>query len=158
VLQQGKRFEPRVIAVPVGSTVSFKNEDEIFHNVFSLTRGADFDLGLYGKDLSRDRRFETPGAVQLLCNIHSSMQGWVYVVDSPWYGQAAGDGTFKIARVPPGDYVVHAWHEGGSKPVERALAVSDAGAQVDLAVNADVRPSTTVPDKYGKPRQVQLGY
>jgi hypothetical protein len=146
VLQQGKRFQPRVIAVPVGSTVSFKNEDEIFHNVFSLTKDKGFD------------RFEKPGPVQLLCNIHSGMQGWVYVVDSPWYAQAGGDGAFRIQRVPPGEYVVHVWHDGSSQPSERTLSVGEGGAQVELAVSGDVRPGTTVPDKYGKPRQVQLGY
>src|ERR671933_1697457 len=36
--QNGKTFIPHVLAVPVGSTVSFPNEDPIFHNVFSLTR------------------------------------------------------------------------------------------------------------------------
>lgn len=158
VLQRGKRFRPRVIAVPVGSTVAFKNEDEIFHNVFSLTRGSDFDLGLYGKDLARDRRFDTAGPVQILCNIHSSMQGWVYVVDSPWYAQAGADGTFRIPRVPPGEYVIHAWHDAASKPAERRLTLGEGGAQVELAVSGDVRPVTTVPDKYGKPRQIQLGY
>ena len=60
VLQRGKQFIPRVLAVPVGSTVHFRNDDEVFHNVFSLTRPNDFDLGLYRSGEARDKTFRTP--------------------------------------------------------------------------------------------------
>ena len=103
VVQKDKRFEPRVLAVTVGTTVDFRNDDPLFHNVFSLSRPNDFDLGLYKGGTSKSETFESPGAVQLLCNIHSSMQAYVYVVDSPWFAQAEAAGRFTIKGVPAGE-------------------------------------------------------
>src|SRR5438045_3845797 len=55
--QKNKSFLPHILAVPVGSTVSFPNDDSIFHNVFSLSRPNPFDLGLYRDGESKDRIF-----------------------------------------------------------------------------------------------------
>jgi plastocyanin len=158
--QVNKTFVPRVLPVTVGTKVDFKNQDQgIFHNVFSLSRGNDFDAGLYKAGLSYQRSFNTPGAVQILCNIHASMMGWVVVVDSPYYGQAESSGAFVIRGVPPGDYLVEAWHESTSKLYRSRLTVGPGGAQgVTVKMAGDRRAPTHLPDKYGKPRQAQLGY
>jgi plastocyanin len=159
VLQRGKQFIPRVLAVPVGSTVHFRNDDEVFHNVFSLTRPNDFDLGLYRSGEARDKTFRTPGPVNLLCNIHASMFGYVYVVDSPYYGQADASGTWSVRNVPFGEYQLRAWHESTLEPVKRSVSVKAETVNVQqLTVNSDRPPMTFVPDKAGKPRQTQLGY
>jgi plastocyanin len=158
VRQSGKTFVPRVLAVPVGSEVDFRNDDPVFHDVFSLSKPNDFDLGLYEGGSFRTHAFNTPGAVQLLCNIHSTMIGWIYVVPSPWYTQADAQGLFTLRGVPPGEYELHAWNESASKPTVSRLSVGEEGASAQVAVGGDVRPTATVPDKYGKPRQTQLGY
>jgi plastocyanin len=157
--QKDKKFVPRVLAVPVGTPVEFKNVDPVFHNVFSLSRPNDFDLGLYKSGVSKDHAFSTPGAVQLLCNIHSSMLGWVFVVDSPWFAQADADGGFVIRGVPPGEYRLTVWHENSSKMLERTVKVTADGAEpIALSIDADKSAPAFVPDKAGKPRQPQLGY
>jgi plastocyanin len=159
ISQRGKAFVPHVLAVPVGTTVDFRNDDQIFHNVFSLTKPNDFDTGLYKQGGSYQQTFKKPGAVQLLCNIHSSMIGYVYVVDSPWYAQADGTGAFTIKGVPPGEYELQAWHEGASKTTKQRLTVGVDGVRgLDLRVGGDRRPPAFVPDKSGKPRQSHLGY
>ena len=159
VVQRGKQFIPRVLAVPVGATVHFRNDDQVFHNVFSLSRPNEFDLGLYESGDARDKTFRTPGPVNLLCNIHASMIGYVYVVDSPYYGQADASGSWTVKNVPFGDYQVHAWHESSSEPVKRAISIrSESVTAPQLNVNSDRPPMTFVPDKAGKPRQTQLGY
>lgn len=158
ILQRNKSFVPRVLAVPVGTTVEFRNEDDLFHNVFSLSRPNDFDLGLYKQGNARTQTFDAPGPVQLLCNIHAQMLAWVYVVKSPWYAQADGAGQFAIKGVPPGEYVLHAWSEGAAHPLEQPLKVTAELAPLALTVGGDASAPAFVPDKYGKPRQVQLGY
>jgi plastocyanin len=45
--QQNLAFDPRVMAVRVGTTVTFPNNDKVFHNVFSFRDGKKFDLGMY---------------------------------------------------------------------------------------------------------------
>ncbi|MBS2023204.1 MAG: hypothetical protein JST92_12385, partial [Deltaproteobacteria bacterium] len=102
--------------------------------------------------------FDKPGVVQLLCNIHASMLGWVVVVDTPLYGQADQSGAFKIAGVPPGEYDVETWHEFASKPTKQKLTVTKDGAKLAIAVGGDRVPPNFVPDKYGRARQQQLGY
>jgi plastocyanin len=156
--QSNKTFVPRVLAVTVGSTVDFRNKDEIFHNVFSLSRPNQFDAGLYKGGQGYTKSFTSPGPVQILCNIHSSMIGYVVVVDSPWYGQADEAGNFQIRGVPPGEYLLEAWHESASSTTKSKITVGAGGARVAVKIGADKRAPSYVPDKYGKPRQAQLGY
>ncbi len=158
VVQKDKRFEPRVLAVTVGTKVEFRNDDPLFHNVFSLSRPNDFDLGLYKGGTSESKTFETSGPVQLLCNIHSSMQGYVYVVDTPWFAQADGQGRFTIKGVPPGEYEVRVWHEMASKVTTTTAKLTDSSGPLSLSVDGDKGAPAFVPDKSGKPRQPQLGY
>jgi len=158
VLQRGKRFLPHVLVVPVGTEVAFLNEDKMFHNVFSLSRPNEFDLGLYEKGVARNKVFNEPGPVRLLCNIHASMSAFVYVVDSPWYAQADAQGRFELRGVPPGEYVLHAWHETSAKPTTRPLTVGEGLMSVAATVTHDAERSAFVPDKAGRPRQGQIGY
>jgi plastocyanin len=159
VSQINKTFVPRVLPVTIGSTVSFANQDPIFHNVFALGKPNDFDSGLYKAGQSFNKTFTKAGAVPILCNIHASMQGFVVVVDSPWYGQADAAGAFAIKGVPPGEYDLEAWHEGSSKPVQMKITVdADGTRRLAVRVAGDRKPPSSVPDKYGKARQVQLGY
>jgi plastocyanin len=158
VVQKDKRFVPHVLAVPVGATVEFRNDDEIFHNVFSLSKPNDFDLGLYRSGVAKEFVFKDPGPVSLLCNIHSSMGGYLYVVPSPWFGQADSSGRFTIRGVPEGSYVAEVWHEHSSKPVSAEVKVTQGMAELSVTVDGDRRAPAFVPDKAGVPRQPQLGY
>jgi len=155
LLQKEKRFVPHVLAVPVGSLVNFKNEDEIFHNVFSLN--PKFDTGLSKSGVATPVKFDKPGVVELLCNIHATMIGYLVVVDSPWYAVADGSGAFSIKNVPPGEYDAQVWHENAAAPVKKKITVAE-GAQLAFTVPADKRANPFPPDKYGRPRQQQLGY
>jgi plastocyanin len=159
VTQRNKTFIPHVLVVPVGSKVSFRNDDPIFHNVFSLSKPNEFDTGLYKQGASYQQTFRHAGVVQILCNIHSSMLGVVVVVDTPYYAQADSAGTFTIKGVPPGEYELEIWHEAASKTVEQRLNVGVGGVRgLALQVGGDKRAPQFVPDKSGKPRQSHLGY
>jgi plastocyanin len=158
VVQKDKRFMPHVLAVPVGATVEFRNDDELFHNVFSLSKPNDFDLGLYKSGAQREQVFPTAGPVQLLCNIHASMNGWLYVSDSPWFAQADANGRFTVKNVPPGQYELETWHEWSMQSVKQPVKVTAGMSELALNVDGDRRAPAFVPDKAGKQRQPQLGY
>jgi hypothetical protein len=97
--------------------------------------------------------------VELLCNIHASMSGYLYVVDSAYYAQPRSSGVFVIRDVMPGRYELSAWHESSSSLFKKILKVGPTGASgVAVRVPVDRSPVVVVPDKYGKPRQSQLGY
>jgi plastocyanin len=113
---RSKAFLPHVIAVPAGSTINFPNEDPIAHNLFSLTPGNTFDLGLYRKGPGKPHKFEAPGVVNIYCNVHPNMSAVVHVMSTPYYGFADANGTWSF-DVPPGKYRVTAWNEQGGTAV-----------------------------------------
>jgi plastocyanin len=111
IAQRDEAFVPRVVAVTRGSTIDFPNTDPFFHNVFSLSRGANFDLGRYPKGESKGRRFPNAGLVKVYCHIHSHMTAAIMVFDHGYFRIPAADGTFTLDDVPAGSYQISAWHE-----------------------------------------------
>ena len=159
ITQRDKTFLPHVLAVPIGTTVQFRNDDRIYHDVFSIAKPNEFDAGIRATGVTYAKTFNHPGVVELLCNIHSTMNAYVLVVDSPLYAKAQASGNFVVHGVPPGRYELSAWHEAASTITRKPITVGAEGAR-DLAVSVggDKRPSPFVPDKYGHKRQPQLGY
>ena len=102
--QRDKQFVPRVVAVMKGAAVEFPNEDKMFHNVFSLSQPAKFDLGLYKSGTSKTVTFDRAGAVDIYCNIHPEMTATIKVVDGGWFAVTGADGSFRLDGVPPGTY------------------------------------------------------
>ena len=111
IRQKDETFVPRVVAVPVGSEVSFPNDDPIYHNVFSLSRAKTFDLGRYPQSRSRSERFTRPGLVKVFCQIHSHMSATVMVFDHSWFATPDAQGRFELPAMPPGAHQITAWHE-----------------------------------------------
>ncbi len=112
--QKNKVFIPYVLVVVQGSTVEFHNSDNLQHNVFGV--GADeFNLGTYGQGATKGSVFSKLGEVDILCNVHPEMAGYILVLQNPYFIQPDGSGKFRIANVPPGDYVLKAWYEGKTK-------------------------------------------
>jgi plastocyanin len=112
VRQRNMQFVPRVLAVPVGSTVDLPNNDRVFHNVFSFANGKPFDLGLYPTGASKRITIDRPAINRLYCNIHPHMAAYIVAVDSPYYATSDKTGAFSIRDVPPGRYTYHAWRSG----------------------------------------------
>ncbi len=106
-----KTFVPRVAVVPVDGSVLFPNQDPVFHNVFSVSGANRFDLDLYKKPKSGAWVFRHPGLVRVYCNIHPQMSAYVLVRDNPFWARPSEGGSFEIQDVPPGAWVVKAWHE-----------------------------------------------
>ena len=111
LVQKNKQFIPSLLVVPVGSSVEFPNQDPFFHNVFSLFDGKRFDLALYQAGTSRGVKFDREGVSYIFCNIHPDMHAVVIALKTPWYAVSGPSGSFNIANVPPGDYVLHVWYE-----------------------------------------------
>jgi hypothetical protein len=159
ITQRDKAFLPHVLPVPVGTTIEFRNEDRIYHNVFSLNKPNDFDAGIRASGTIYTRRFDKPGPVEILCNIHSTMNAYVVVVDSPFYTKARPSGAFAIRGIWPGQYELAVWHEASSTITRKKITVGPGGVSgLQIAVDGDKRPTPFVPDKYGHKRQPHLGY
>lgn len=72
--QKGKKFSQKALTVKVGDTVSFKNDDPFFHNIFSLSDTKTFDLGSFPQGQSKKVIFEKAGTVEVECAIHPEMK------------------------------------------------------------------------------------
>jgi hypothetical protein len=129
LIQKNRTFIPHLLVIPVGSTVSFPNEDPFFHNMFSLFNGKRFDLGLYEAGSSREVRFSREGVSYIFCNIHPEMRAVVIALTTPLYDVAGAAGSFSIHGVPPGTYELHVWIEGAPQPdldyLSRRITLAD---------------------------------
>ncbi|MEO8672863.1 MAG: hypothetical protein ABI411_16205 [Tahibacter sp.] len=110
IVMRNKHFEPDLLVIPAGSSVSFPNQDEILHNVFSLTPGANFDLGLYGEGQSAETNFNSATLVQAFCNVHHSMHTDILVLGTPWFVRVGANGAFNLVGMPAGAGTVYFWN------------------------------------------------
>jgi plastocyanin len=122
--QRNLTFVPHVLPVLVGTTVAFPNSDEIRHNVFSPTTTSKINLGTYPRFTTKYYRFDRPGAVTLLCNVHAEMSAYIVVTETPYFAVTDKDGNFTLRDVPPGKYVLKVWHEK-AKPASMEIQVGD---------------------------------
>ncbi len=134
IVQEHEAFVPRALAVTRGSTVSFPNEDPIFHNVFSLSGAGAFDLGRYPRGQTRGRVFAKTGLVKVFCHIHSQMSASILVLDHPFFTAPRDDGAFEIPRVPEGRYTVVGWHERVGERTATIDVVAGQRASVALSL------------------------
>jgi plastocyanin len=123
--QKGLIFHPHVVAVLAGSTVEFLNSDKVAHNIFwpsvSGNKKMSHNLGTWPTGEKREFKFDTPGFVPLLCNVHPEMSAYILVAPTPYFALTDAEGNYKIANVPDGQYTAAAWHEGmkvQSKPAK----------------------------------------
>ena len=148
--QSSKRFEPKVLAVAKDSTVDFPNVDPIYHNVFSVSDGNRFDLGLYRSGSSKSKKFDQTGLVRVYCNIHPQMVGFVMVVDSDFAAVTGRDGRFRFDHLPPGSYVVKFWNEEGGEGSQPVTVRADDNAPLSLSLDVSGFQPAPHKNKYGK--------
>ena len=145
--QQNRTFVPLVLAVPVGTAVTFPNRDNIRHHVYSFSSPKRFELPLYMGTPAAPVLFDKPGVVVLGCNIHDWMVGYIYVSATPHFGKTTDDGTVRLADVAPGAYEARVWHprmrgepEKSGKPI--TIAEGNPGR---LEFNIALRPDRRLP-------------
>jgi plastocyanin len=135
--QVGKKFVPAWAVVQRGTTISFPNKDNIYHNVFSLSSGNTFDLGLYNAGAeAKTHTFMEPGAVDIYCNIHPQMAASALVVPNRYFAKVKGDGSFEIPSVPAGRRKVVAWSPGSRLTAEWVEVTGTHPADLSLKLEA----------------------
>jgi plastocyanin len=132
IAQVDTAFAPAVLVVPVGTEVAFPNRDEFFHNVFSYSSTERFDLGRYPLGASKSVVFDTPGVVNVYCEVHEFMRSAVLVAENPFFAIVGDDGSFAIQDVPPGNYTVVVWHADLGEVRESVVVQDDAVTRVSV--------------------------
>jgi plastocyanin len=126
--QKGFRFLPHITVVVPGTTIRFLNNDPEPHNVYSPE--GRYNLGTWPTGETRDHVFEKPGIFTQLCNIHPDMLAYVVVLETPHFAVTDAEGRFEVRGVPPGKYLLWAWHEK-KDGLEKEITV-EAGKVLDL--------------------------
>jgi plastocyanin len=133
--QRHETFVPHLLAITVGTTVDFPNNDRTYHNVFSLSKARRFDLGRYAAGRSKAVRFDRPGIVRVFCDIHAHMNAFILVFNHRYFSVADSDGRYEIDRVPPGTYTLVAWVEGSIRETRSVqVAAESRGVEVHFAL------------------------
>ncbi len=145
-----KQFAPRVLAITVGSSIRFPNEDPILHNAFSSSKDNAFDVGLYGQGEGQLITFNHAGYVRVYCNVHHSMIGHILVLDTPYFGRPDSTGNFTLADVPsvPGDLVI--WHERAT-PWHITFTPDESNLPAPVRLEVNQRRVAPHMNKFGKP-------
>ncbi|MDX1566461.1 MAG: carboxypeptidase regulatory-like domain-containing protein [Longimicrobiales bacterium] len=132
ITQRDRTIIPHVTAIRVGTRIDFPNEDDVFHNLFSLSDPRPFNLGRYPPGESRSVTFDRPGVVRMFCDIHSEMTAVIRVLDTPWFTRPDPDGGFRIPSVPEGRRTVVAWHDQLGADTVQVEVSTGSDARVDF--------------------------
>ncbi|MET0919068.1 MAG: methylamine utilization protein [Burkholderiales bacterium] len=144
--QVDKQFVPKVMAIAVGTSVFFPNNDNVRHQVYSFSPAKRFELPLYAGVPAQPILFDKPGIVVLGCNIHDWMVGYIYVSESPYFAKTGANGKAKLADLPPRAYAVRVWHPQSETPEEatrRSVEASSARV-VDVEWALKLKPEVRV--------------
>jgi plastocyanin len=130
--QQNCEYTPRVVAVRANQPIIIRNSDATLHNVHVRAQNnREFNIGQPMKGIESRRTFSAAEVgIHVTCDIHGWMRGAIAVFDHPYYDVSGTDGSFSIDTLPPGTYIVEAWHE--------TLGVQERSVTVEAGGTAEV--------------------
>lgn len=135
IYTRDKQFDPTSTVITLGSTIGFPNKDEVLHNVFSASPGAEFDLGLYGEGKSAAYTFSRPGVVIVHCNVHPLMQVSVLVLDTPYFTHPSRSGEFQLSGLPAGPGKLIVWHPRAGMQTFPLLSSATSGLALQVVLS-----------------------
>lgn len=140
IVQRDAVFDPHVLPIVVGTAVKWPNEDDIFHNVFSMTETQEFNLGFYKKEKLPEVRFDKLGRVDIFCAIHTNMHCIILVLPNPYFAVADGKRHYVLRDVPAGTYRVRAWHERLPSQLRDVVVPAQGEVHVDFVLGVAELP------------------
>jgi plastocyanin len=131
--QKGCEYHPRVSAFPAGTTVEILNPDGILHNVHSFSKvNSPFNMAQPKFKKSMEVKIEKPEVIELKCDVHGWMQGWLVATENPYFAVTDNSGNFKLVDVPAGTYNVEVWHEKLGKTSQKVTVKAKEDAKVSF--------------------------
>jgi plastocyanin len=136
--QKGCLYEPHVVGVMVGQPLQFRNSDQEAHNVHGKPKDVDaWNFLMSRPNSTRDVVFDKPEiGIPVSCDVHPWMRAYVSVFNHPYFAVTPSDGTATLRTVPPGQYVVGAWHESFGSLVQPVTLAPSGGAKVEFVYQA----------------------
>ena len=150
--QRNLEFIPHVMPILVGASVQFPNNDEVDHNIFSMSRTKKFNLGSYKPGDSKAVLFDKPGIVEVRCDVHAEMAAYILVMKNPYFAVTDKKGNFQIpdanylqqaglkdqADLATGKYFIKSWHEKLKTQKEAITITEDGDVTIQLNLKRGV--------------------
>lgn len=141
MVQENRQFAPHVMVVPPGTDVAFPNRDNTQHHVYSFSPAKTFELELYAGVPEAPVNFGTTGVVELGCNIHDQMQGFILVTNQH-HGVTGEQGNVSLDwpddRPLPDQ--VRVWHPRLVDNTELVSVAVDLTGNNPVTLSLDVHP------------------
>lgn len=141
--QRDRAFQPEVLIIPVGSDVDFPNQDNILHHVYSFSPAKTFDIELYAGQPESPIHFDQAGVVELGCNIHDQMQGFIIVSDHEHHAttNASGEASFPDGVVTnDASLDIRLWHRRQQEVGRFETRTINPGASSRTEVRIELSP------------------
>jgi plastocyanin len=133
IVQKNRMFNPKVTVVQTGTSIDFPNEDSFRHHVYSFSPAKKFELKLYSGVPANPVQFDQAGLVTLGCNIHDSMLGYIYIVDTPFFAKTDDKGR-AVLKLAAGQYTYNVWAPGANKPATEQKVKVDGVTEVKVTL------------------------
>ena len=133
--QSGCEYKPHVLAFPAGTPVEIINDDGILHNIHSYSKvNSPFNMAQPKFKKSLEVKIDKPEAVEIKCDVHGWMHGWLVATDNPYFAVTDKSGSFKLENVPAGSYTVEVWQEKLGKSTQKVTVKAKEDAKVSFEV------------------------
>lgn len=128
--QDGCEYHPHVLGIQTGQDLTIRNSDAVLHNINTQsTANRPFNISQPQAGMETNRSFNTAEImIPVKCDVHGWMNAFIGVTGHPYHAVTATDGTFTIEGLPPGDYVIEAWHETlGAQTMNVSVGEAETG-------------------------------
>jgi plastocyanin len=145
--QLGCRYTPHVSGVMPGQTVTFKNSDPVMHNINATPSvNRPFNFSQPAQNMENDRTFAQPEVmIPVRCDVHGWMRAYIGVVPHPYHAVSGDAGTFDLSELPPGEYVIEAWHARLGTQEQTVTVATGETAQVSFTFTEEMLETAVVP-------------
>ncbi|MFW6089105.1 MAG: carboxypeptidase regulatory-like domain-containing protein [Gemmatimonadota bacterium] len=137
--QNGCRYRPHVLGIQVGENLVIRNSDDVLHNINTeSTANRPFNISQPQAGMETARSFSTPEVmIPVKCDVHGWMSAFIGVTGHGHHAVTGEDGSFTIEGLPPGDYVIEAWHETlGAQTMNVSVGEAETGT-ADFTYDSD---------------------
>jgi plastocyanin len=136
--QQGCMYHPHVMGIRVGQPLQVVNEDPVLHNIHALPKiNAGFNFAQPREGMKREETFSQPEImVRVKCDVHSWMSAYVGVLDHPFFAVSDSNGACVLKNLPPGEYVLAAWHETYGTQEQKVVVAAGESKEITFHFTA----------------------
>lgn len=135
--QKGCHYLPHVGGMMVNQKLKIINSDSTLHNIHCWAeKNPQFNTG-QPVPMTTEKSFAVPEVlIHFKCDVHKWMSAYLAVLPHPYYGITGRDGGFTLKNLPPGDYVIEAWHEKYGTQTQKVTVADKDSKEVSFSFKA----------------------